>query len=179
MNRPSCIVASIALLACTGCASLSNRTKTVLLMASTGVAAGTVGAALTPPGENPLAHGALWGSVGAASMGLLGLYLFDEQALRRTAEEKNARLERELAAFREELEPELLATSQIGASSKPLPEKYRNLVRPGEWSLYRVDRWTTSGEGELVHQDLIFQFQQPRLNPSAAANVAAEPNGGR
>jgi hypothetical protein len=148
-----------------GCASMPNRTKTLLLMSGAGAAAGTLGAALTPEGESPIAHSVLWGSVAATTAGVAGLFLFDEEARRREAEAKTARLERELTAFKNDMEPELLATNRLGLS-KPLPEKFRHLVTPGQWSLFKVDRWTANSDNELVHQDLIFRFHQPQLNPN-------------
>jgi hypothetical protein len=170
------IIARPILLACVmpllvSCAS--NRAKTLVFMGSAGAVMGTVGAALTPPSESPVAHGALWGAVAATVAGAAGLFIFDEEARRREAEGRIVKLEKELAAFREASEPVLLGTNRLGVS-KPLPDKFKNLVTPGEWSLYRVDRWSLSGESELVHQDMIFRFQQPQLNPGAHPEETGE-----
>jgi hypothetical protein len=148
------------------CASMSNRSKTLLLMAGSAAVAGGIGAMLAPSTESEIAHGALWGGLAAAGSGAVGLFVFNEESKRRQAEARAAQLERELADFRNESDPELLGVNQLGLS-KPLPEKYRNLVTPGQWSLYKVDRWTSSAENELVHQDMLFRFHQPQINPNA------------
>lgn len=154
------------LLLASGCASLSNRDKILITMGVVGVAAGTAGALLiAPPEDNKLPHAGLWGGLGAATAGIASLFIFDEEAKRKEAEVKIAKLEKEIASMKEETAPELIATNHVGAS-KPLPEKYRSLVTPGQWSLYQVDRWVSSSDSELVHQDLIFRFHQPQLNPS-------------
>lgn len=143
---------------------MSNRSKTLTLMTVSAVTAGTIGAVLAPSDERKLAHAALWGGLSAASTGALGLFIFDEDAKRHEAETKAMKLEKELAAMNAEIAPELIATNRLGLS-KPLPEKFKNLITPGEWSLYHVDRWGRAGESELVHQDLLFRFHQPQLNP--------------
>jgi hypothetical protein len=155
----------VGLLAVSGCSTMSNRTKTLLLMGGAGLAAGTAGAVLAPPGERPALHGVLWGGAAAAGAGAAGLFLFDEQARREAAELRAAKLEKELTGFGDDVPPELLATNRLGVE-KPLPAKFRHLVTPGQWSLYKVDRWVSSTDSELVHQDMIFRFNQPQLNPS-------------
>jgi hypothetical protein len=148
-----------------GCATLGNRTKTLLLMGGAGVAAGVAGAALAPAGEHAGMHGLLWGGVAAAGAGGAGLFLFDEEKRRVEAETRAAKLERELKAFSDEVDPEMVASQVIGLE-KPLPPRLRGLITPGQWSLYKVDRWSPAGDSELVHQDMILRFNQPQLNPS-------------
>ncbi len=164
----------IALVAASGCATMSNRTKTLLLMGGAGLAAGTAGAMLAPQGERPALHGILWGGAAAAATGAAGLFVFDEQARREAAEVRIAKLEKELGSFGEETAPELLATNRLGVE-KPLPAKFRHLVTPGQWSLYKVDRWLSSNDSELVHQDMIFRFNQPQLNPSGKPLAGTAP----
>jgi len=163
------IHAGALILSLTSCATLSNRQKTLITMGVAGTAAGILGAQIAPAGESPLAHGALWGGGATALAAALSLYIFDEDARRREADAKAIRLEKELAAFREGQEPELVSSNLIGLT-KPLPEKFKNLVTPGQWSLYKVDRWASSSDSELVHQDYIFRFSQPQLNPVGALN---------
>jgi hypothetical protein len=180
MSKINGITAVLIALLTMGCATLTNRQKTLITMGLAGAAAGTVGALSAPDGENRLTHGALWGGLGTASTGALSLFIFDEQAKREAAEAKAIKIEKELAAFSEEMTPELIATNRMGASSKPLPERFRHLVTPGEWSLFRVDRWVSSGsENELVHQDMIFRFYQPQLNPSGRPLANSKEEGGK
>jgi len=155
-----------ALLMASGCASMSNRTKTITTMVIAGAGAGVMGALLAPKEDSRLPHGLLWGASAAASTGIIGLFVFDEEARRKEAELKADKITKELAAYREESAPELVATNRAGLE-KPLPVRFKHLVTPGGWSLFKVDRWVTSSENELVHQDMIFRFHQPQLNPSA------------
>lgn len=152
----------------TGCATLSNRTKTLLFMGGAALAAGAVGAALAPSDENAGAHAVLWGGAAGAVAGAIGLFAFDEEGRARAADERALRAERELRACGEESEPVPIAGSAVGLE-KPLPGRFRSLITPGQWSLYRLDRWVSSGESELVHEDLLFRFSQPQLNPNAKA----------
>lgn len=159
----------------TGCATLTDRQKTLITMGFVGLAAGVTGALVAESSENPLAHGALWGGLGACGAGAFSLFIFDEEVKRERAkaarlEKELAAYEKELAAYNEEINPELLATNHLSLS-KPLPEKFRHLIIPGEWSLYRVDRWATSSDNELTHQDFIFRFREPQLNPSGKAQI--------
>ena len=149
-----------------GCATFSNRSKTLLLMGGAGAIAASFGAAIAPEGENRGAHAFLWGGGAAALAGAIGLFAFDEEAKSKEAAARAERLQKDLAACTQESAPEILATNQVGME-KPLPSKFRNLITPGQWSLYKVDRWVSSTESELVHQDLVFRFSQPQLNPSA------------
>ncbi|MEK6706671.1 MAG: hypothetical protein AABZ06_12875 [Bdellovibrionota bacterium] len=172
------VIAAVILIFASGCATLSNRNKTLMAMGLTGAAAGTVGAILAADGENKLAHGALWGGVGAATTAALSLFIFDEEAKRKEAELKATKFEKELAAFRDDNTPELVGSNRIGLE-KPLPGRFQHLITPGQWSLYKVDRWVTFGESELVHQDFIFRFSQPQLNPSAKLKESNESQGGK
>jgi hypothetical protein len=157
------------MLAMSACSTLRNRTKTLGLMAGAAIVGGTVGALVAPPSDKAIAHAALWGSVAAASSGAVGLFIFDEEAKRETAEAKASKLERELAEFRSASEPQLISSSdQIG--SKDLPQKLKGLVTPAKWSLYKIDRWVTSGDNELIHQDLSFQLNPSQLNPNPNFN---------
>ena len=171
-------VSVILTLAANGCATLSNRSKTLLLMGGAAVAAGTIGAMLAPLDENQGAHALLWGGSASAIAGVIGLFAFDEEEARRAAEDRSAHLQKELASCAAESTPELMATHPVGLE-KPLPSQFRNLITPGQWSLYKVDRWTSASDSELVHQDLIFRFSQPQLNPSSKAPLPQADDGER
>ncbi|OFZ78437.1 MAG: hypothetical protein A2583_13795 [Bdellovibrionales bacterium RIFOXYD1_FULL_53_11] len=162
-----------ALIVMSGCASMSNRTKTITGVVIAGAGAGTLGAILAPKEENRAMHGVFWGASAAAVSGIAGLFIFDEESRRKEAELKSEKLSKELAAYREESAPELVASNRAGLN-KPLPERFKHLVTPGGWSLFKVDRWVTSSESELVHQDMIFRFHQPQLNPTGKPPAEAQ-----
>ena len=45
-----------------------------------------------------------------------------------------------------------------------MPEKYRNLVNPGEWRIYAIDDWEQIDETRLVHKTEILEINPPKLN---------------
>ncbi len=148
------------------CSTTRNRTKSLVTMAGAAVVGGTIGALTAPKNENAMAHTALWGGVSAASAGAISLFVFDEEAKREAAEARASRLEKELGEFRASIEPQLVGSNEV-QTTKNLPDKLKHLVTPAKWSLYRVDRWTTVGDNELVHQDQVFRFEQSQLNLQA------------
>lgn len=146
-----------------GCAS--SRLNTLTLMASSAAVVGTLGAITSPGNENKLTHAALWAGAAGTVSAIASLYIFDEESKKKEAEFRIKKLERELSLYKETGESELLSSQAVGFGT-PLPEKFRHLVRPGKWNLYKIDRWAQSGDNELIHQDLLFQFSQPALNPA-------------
>ncbi len=162
----SIILAGVMALSLSACSTTRNRTKSLATMAGAAVIGGTIGAMVAPKNENGMAHTALWGGVSAASAGAISLFVFDEEAKREAAEVRASKLEKELGEFRASIEPQLVASNEVQAT-KSLPPQLQHLVTPAKWSLYRVDRWTTVGDNELVHQDQLFRFEQSQLNPQA------------
>ncbi len=167
------LVLFMYILTLSGCATMSNRTKTILTSVGAGLVAGTIAANLAPKDENPAVHAAVWGGSTAAATAIAGLFVFDEQ---KRSDELNRKLqiaESELSALRgesSEKEARLIYDSD-SAMGRELPNEYRNLVRPGKWSLYRVNQWVAQGENTLVHQDRILQIQPPQFqNPMVTEN---------
>lgn len=148
-----------------GCATMSNRTKTILSMVGVGVIAGTIAANRAPFDENPAAHAAVWGGGAAAVTGVVGMFIFDEQAKSRELERKLNISQRELDAFRGESQSsngEVLIESD-SALGRDLPNEYKGLVRPGKWSLYKISNWVSQGENTLVHQDKVLRIEPPQF----------------
>ncbi len=148
------------------CATMSNRTKTILAMVGTGLVAGAIGAATAPKDEQPGGHALMWGGLGAASAGVVGLFAFNEEAKREEADRKLEVLTKELSSLRDEgsSEPTLLFQTNAPLGKDPPPE-YRNLITPGKWSVYRLNRWVTEGENTLIHQDRMVRMIPPVLSP--------------
>lgn len=152
----------------TGCATMSNRTKTILSMIGVGVVAGTIAANIAPKDENPVAHAAVWGGGAAAVTGVAGMYIFDEQKKREELDRKLEITQKELSAFRNESETNgtpVEVESESGLS-RDLPTEYKGLVRPGKWSIYKISNWVSQGENSLVHQDKILRIDPPQFQPS-------------
>jgi len=149
---------------------MSNRTKTIMAMAAVGVVAGTIGAMSAPVNENPVGHGLLWGGLGAASSGILGMWIFDEQKHSSSLERENEALKKELGVYRIEGEGgrELL-TEAPASFAKEIPESMVSLIRPGRWKVWKLDKWINEGENRLIHQDRMIEMTPPQLNPSGSA----------
>lgn len=149
------------------CAS-TNRSKTLITMSLVGLAAGAVGALTAPQNEQAALHGAFWGTVGAAASGAAGMYIFDEQSKSEDLEKENLVLKKTLDALRGDsvgAEQKLLyqTSAPIG---KEVPTEYRNLVKPGRWSVYQLNSWVEQGENTIVHQDRMMRLDPPALAPN-------------
>lgn len=168
-------VASLALQ--TGCASIStvsNRTKTLLLMGGVGAAAAAAGYSLAPQDTRPEMSAAYFGAVGAAVAGAAGLFIFDEQKRTEELDRENGIMRKELAAFRDEggssREPQLLYETNA-PFGKEIPSEYSGLVKPGHWSVYRLNQWVNQGEGTIIHQDRLVKLVPPQLTPANATDL--------
>lgn len=156
------------LLTASGCASMSNRTKTILTMAMAGVVGGTVGALTAPPDESIVGHAALWGGSAAAVLGVASLFVFDEHAKSKELERQNTSLKKEIDTYRsqggaggtEEIVFE--SGAQFG---KEIPDSFRALVKPGKWRIWKLDKWVNGGENRLIHQDKMVEIVPPMLTP--------------
>ncbi len=151
-----------------GCAT-TNRTKTLLLMAGLGAASAGVGYSVAPRDERPEMHALYWGAAGAAVAGVAGLFLFDEQKRSEELERQATVMRKELDAFRDEGStashgPQLLYETNA-PFGRDIPGEYQGLVRPGRWSVYKLNQWVAQGEGTLVHHDRMVKLVPPQLTP--------------
>lgn len=162
-----------------GCAT--NRTKTLLLMGGVGAVAAGAAYMASPADERPEMHALYGGAIGAAAAGVAGFFLFDEQKRSEELERQASVMRKELDAFRDEgggHEPRLLyeTTAPFG---KDIPGEYQSLVRPGRWSVYKLNQWVSQGEGTLIHQDRMVKLVPPQLTPKAQtlSNEGVGPSG--
>jgi hypothetical protein len=155
-----------------GCATFSNRNNTLISMVGAGLVAGIVAAQSAPERESKILHGVLWGGGAAAFTGAVGLFYFDEEKRSTEAERKLGMAQKELDAFRGESD---VATTQSelersSALERELPSEYRALVKPGKWSVYKINQWVVQGENALVHQDRLLRLEPPQFQPSGNTN---------
>ena len=161
----ACLI--VSLLLDLGCASLSNRGKTLLLLGGVGLASGVAGYALSPSEVKPEMEGAYFSAIGAAVGGIAGLYLFDEEKRSEELLREKGVMQQELDSYRDEgdsRQPELLYET-LAPVGKEIPSEYAGLVRPGRWSVYRLNQWVTEGDGAMVHQDRLVKLVPPELTP--------------
>jgi hypothetical protein len=156
----------------TSCAS-TNRTKTLGMMFATGIAAGAGGALASPSTDRPEGHALLWAGIGTGVAAALGLYIFDEQSRSEELQRQNDVLKKSMAALNGgDSAPAQLLYETKAPFGKDVPAEYRNLVKPGSWSVYKLNQWITQGENTVIHQDKMIKLLPPGLNP----NVPMEQN---
>lgn len=168
MVQGACKIMTALLLinAATGCAT--NRANTLLLMTGVGIAAASLAYSLSPPDERPEMHALYGGAMGAVASGVAGLFIFDEQ--KRSAEFQRQALvmKKELDSFKEydgsSHGPELMYETKA-TIGKSMPAEYERLLKPGKWSVFKLNQWVTQGEGTLIHQDRMVKLIPPQLNP--------------
>lgn len=152
------------------CGCATNRAKTLLLMGGVGTL--TAGAAyyLSPKDERPEMHALYGGAIGASGAAIAGLFIFDEQKRSEELERQAVVMRKELDVFRDEgsgaHEPRLLyeTTAPFG---KDIPSDYQSLVKPGSWSVYKLNQWVSQREGVMVHQDRMITLVPPQLTPKS------------
>ena len=154
----------VALMACS-CASMPNRTKTILTMVGTGLVVGTIAANRAPVEENPGTIGFLWGGSSAALAGAISLYVFDEQHRSEIFEKQLNASQKEVDVLRGEGDgrsPAPIFDSESGLE-RQLPKEYQGLVQPGKWSIYKINSWVSQGDNTLVHQDKMVRIIPPQF----------------
>jgi hypothetical protein len=131
------------------------------------VVGGVVGFVTTPKdGTSNLGHAALFSGVTAATCGVAGLFIFDEEKRANELERQNGVMKKELGAFNAGGSPAPELTAEVSANSgKDLPKEVLGLVKQGKWQLYKLNRWRPMGENVLVHEDKMFKLTLPHLNP--------------
>lgn len=111
--------------------------------------------------EDKEAYALMWSGVGAAVAGVIAVHHFD-------SEKDVERLRAETSRLQDELDrinsPRIEAKSSAFFGNR-VPEKYRDLINPGEWRVSRIDQWVEDDENRLIHQDLVMELVPPSLNP--------------
>jgi len=149
-----------------GCASMSNRSKTLLSMGLVGGAGATIGAVTAREGERPIFHAGLWGGLSAAVMGVLGLFIFDEQARSSWFEKENALIRNDLDGCKKELSGEsLLGNFKLSQEDEMLPPHLRGLIKPTEAQITKVRKWTAVDDDPLTLRSphIILKLQPSQL----------------
>jgi len=143
-------------------------------MLTAGAAGAVVGASTAPPGENPSGHASLWAGVSAGAAAIASLFIFDEQARSESFEKQNSSLQKALSSLNGNSSELIFQNNQ--SFSKDLPQEYKSLIQPGQWSIYKLDQWSVQGENTLIHQDKMIKLQPPGLNPNLKPETS-ETNG--
>lgn len=167
MKRLCSVVALAAVaLGLTSCST--NRGKTLLGMGVAALAGGTLGALTAPQNERAEGHALMWAGLSSGTAGALGLFVFDEEAKSNELHRQNDVLMKSLNALNGEGDDPSgqLVYESNSPFGKDVPSEYRGLVKPGRWSVYKLNRWTVNGENTLIHQDKMIQLEPPTFSNS-------------
>ncbi len=163
VNAVSLIVCHV--LVASGCATWSNRTKTIVATVGSGIVAGTIAANLAPKDEQPLGHAALWGGSTAAVVGITSLFIFDEQKRSDEFERQIQVLRKELEVYRNPRSSSDMSVDGVPAFPKEIPQGLKGLVDPGRWTYTRLPQntWRWHGTHAVIRECEKFEFIPPRL----------------
>lgn len=150
----------LVLLFATGCSTFTSTTKGRVYRDM--AIAGALGAAL---GQNEAryknANSGLYAGSFAATAAVVSLLINDPDKTNTHLKEENAKLRSELDQISNPTE----VAVHPGTLSGKIPEKYKDLVQPGEWKIYAIDQWIEDGENRLIHQDKMMELIPPALKP--------------
>jgi hypothetical protein len=151
------IATALSAFAVCGCAT-TFKGRMLTAMGTSAAAGMAVG--FSKP-ESKTANALLWGAVGATTAAVVTLLISDPDS-------ETERYKMEARRLREELD--LLNSPKIekqstGLFGNKVPEKYRELINPGEWKVSRLDEWLEDDENRLIHHDLLMELTPPHLSP--------------
>lgn len=112
--------------------------------------------------SNKLANGMLYGGVSGSVAGLATTYFSDVDSQNTKLHQENTNLKAEL----DKIYSPMLVQQTDGFLNSKIPEKYKNMINPGEWKVYALDQWVDDGENRLIHQDKIMELTPPSLTPA-------------
>lgn len=124
------------------------------------VVAGAIGAAVGASKEEfKTSHAVMYGSSAAAIAAALSLWVYDPDKEINEAKKQAEFYKSQLDSF----DPKRVETrSSLGGK---IPDKYKNLILPGELNISQIDQWVDDGENRLIHQDQIVELLPPSLRP--------------
>ena len=104
----------------------------------------------------------MYGSVGLAAGALVSTLLFDPDQKIESLNQENQKLKSEIDQINNPL-PEFSSTAFLNSK---IPDKYKNLISPGEWRVYKLDQWVEDGENRMLHQDKMMELIPPTFSPT-------------
>lgn len=143
-----------------GCAITSVKNKLYRDMVI-GAAIGAIAA--QQKNDNKPAYTTMYSGIGAAIGAVVSVNLNDPDS-------ENLKLKNQIAKFEADLDASLrpkLEFTSSGMMNSKIPDKYKTMINPGEWRVYRLDQWVEDGENRIIHQDKIMELTPPSLKPMA------------
>lgn len=148
-----------AVLICSGCAT--SKKSILTGMAVSGLVGATTGYQSSPAGENKTAHAALWGAVAAAAAAAVGLYVFDEEKETDRLRLENRALADQIEKGSSQKEVEFEKNSKFIPDE--FPQEFSSLIKPGNFRVYKIDRWEREGNNRLVYKSKMVELDPPKL----------------
>lgn len=150
----------IFVLASLSCAT--NRKSSLALISSSAATGAIAGTVTAPEDENPGMHGVFWASALAAVAGVASYYIFDSEKELEETRNMNIELAQKLdRTIRGETPPSTAGTASF--AEKDFPKEFRKLVIPGQFRVYKIDKWVPEGKNRLVFKSKAIEFDPPRL----------------
>jgi hypothetical protein len=185
MKRAIIAIVVVTLATASGCATMSNRSKTLLFMLGAGAVGAAIGSQTAPDGTSPVAEAAFLGGLSAAAAGGAGLFIFDEQKRADDIERQNLILKEELGAYRGGTDGEggggeLTEQGRVNLEGD-LPPDLQDFVHKGRFKhkqyLDRRKNWVVKSDNYMVRECEAFELQPESLRvpgPAPAADVSKQ-----
>jgi hypothetical protein len=160
MTATKLIFGTFLILSFNGCAITSVKNRLYRDMAL-GAVVGAIAA--QQKNENKQAYTAMYSGIGSALGAIISVNLNDPDS-------ENLKLKNQVAKFEADLEASLrpkLEFTSSGMMNSKIPDKYKTMINPGEWRVYRLDQWVEDGENRIIHQDKMMELTPPSLKPMA------------
>jgi hypothetical protein len=112
--------------------------------------------------QNALMYGATSGLITA----LVSLYYYDPDKEIEDYKRKSKELAKSLDDFSSPLPSSYLKGYSGTTLNNPqaIPEKYRSLISPGQWTLKQIDEWESLDEYRKVHKTEMLEIIPPKFN---------------
>lgn len=120
-----------------GCATLSNRQKSILTTVGAAALGGGIGYMTAPEGTLPVAHAGLWAGASAAVAGVASLFIFDSEKDKQALQDSNRKLDIEIKELKASIEPQLIEEIPEAKLSN-LPSEIAKVVRPGVYRRFLI-----------------------------------------
>lgn len=156
---------AIIIIFLTGCATKSYKSTIVRDMAIGAVAGSIYGHSFS---NNKAAYSQMYAGIGAATAALISLGLNDPDSEIEQLKKTNEKLRTELDQFDNQSTVGSLRRGKVYSGTSmngmnALPDKYKNLIKPGEWVLYEIDEWERIDDNRMVHKTEMLEIQPPIL----------------
>lgn len=163
MNAIKSVTIGLFLILLSGCAT-TTKEKIVRNTIFASVIGGSIGAAKQ---EHKTANTIMYGASAGLVTALASLFYYDPDKELESLRKTTSKLRDEMEEFDNGIKSRRSGfTTNYGPalnSLEKLPEEYRRMINPGQWSVSEIDQWVDGGEGRLIHQDKMLELKPATL----------------